>query len=110
MNYGEQLSVGLGTCSKCGKVFSRFGRENKCIECKKKKPKQIILEGTSLTNREKQIIRLITQAKSNKVIAGELELSEGTVKEYMHHIFRKLKVSSRTELAVKTIKNPSNLP
>ena len=36
----------------------------------------------------------------NKEIAYELHLTEGTVKEYLNRIFRKLDVSNRTELAV----------
>jgi two-component system nitrate/nitrite response regulator NarP len=36
----------------------------------------------------------------NKEIAHELHLSEGTIKEYLHRIFRKLGTKNRTELAV----------
>ncbi len=43
---------------------------------------------------------LVRQAKPNKEIAYQLHLSEGTVKEYLNRIFRKLDVSNRTELAV----------
>ena len=50
--------------------------------------------------REKQIVDLIQQAKSNKEIAYELCLTVGTVKEYVYHIFRKLGVTNRTELAL----------
>jgi DNA-binding NarL/FixJ family response regulator len=53
-----------------------------------------------LTFREKQIVDLVIQAKLNKEIAYELHLSEGTIKEYLHKVFRKLGVKSRTELAV----------
>ncbi len=45
---------------------------------------------------------LVQQAKANKEIAYELCLSEGTIKEYLHHIFRKLNVTSRTELALRS--------
>jgi DNA-binding NarL/FixJ family response regulator len=45
-------------------------------------------------------VGLIRQAKSNKEIAYELCLTVGTVKEYVYHIFRKLDVSNRTELAM----------
>ena len=54
-----------------------------------------------LSFREQQIVDLIGQAKTNKEIAYELCLTEGTVKEYLHHIFRKLKVTNRTELALR---------
>jgi two-component system nitrate/nitrite response regulator NarL len=53
-----------------------------------------------LSFREKQIVSLISQAKLNKEIAYDLHLSEGTVKEYLNRIFRKLSVGNRTALAV----------
>jgi DNA-binding CsgD family transcriptional regulator len=53
-----------------------------------------------LTFRERQIVDLVIQAKLNKEIAYELHLSEGTVKEYLHKVFRKLGIKTRTELAV----------
>ena len=43
---------------------------------------------------------MISQAKLNKEIAYELHLSEGTVKEYLHRIFRKVGVKNRTDLAL----------
>ncbi len=45
---------------------------------------------------------LIRQAKTNKEIAYELCLAEGTVKEYLYRIFRKLAVTNRTELAMRS--------
>ena len=54
----------------------------------------------NLSFREKQIVDLVRQAKANKEIAYELHLSEGTVKEYLNRIFRKVEVKSRTQLAV----------
>jgi DNA-binding NarL/FixJ family response regulator len=48
------------------------------------------------------LIALVRQAKSNKEIAYELSLTVGSVKEYMHRVFRKLGVRSRTELALST--------
>ncbi|HEY1220634.1 MAG: response regulator transcription factor [Bryobacteraceae bacterium] len=53
-----------------------------------------------LSLRERQVVDLVRQAKPNKEIAYQLHLSEGTVKEYLNRIFRKLDVSNRTELAV----------
>ena len=54
----------------------------------------------TLSFRERQITELVQQAKTNKEIAHELCLSVGTVKEYIYHIFRKLGVKNRTELAL----------
>jgi DNA-binding NarL/FixJ family response regulator len=53
-----------------------------------------------LSSRETQVVALVQQAKSNKEIAYELCLTVGTVKEYLYHIFRKVGVSNRTELAL----------
>ena len=53
-----------------------------------------------LSVRETQVVDLIQQAKSNKEIAYQLGLTTGTVKEYLFHIFRKLGISNRTELAL----------
>ena len=54
---------------------------------------------TPLTPREMQILPLIAEGKQNKTIAGELGLSEHTVKLHTHNIFTKLKVSNRTGAA-----------
>jgi DNA-binding NarL/FixJ family response regulator len=53
-----------------------------------------------LAFREKQIVGLVCQAKLNKEIAFDLHLTEGTVKEYLNRIFRKVNVKNRTELAI----------
>lgn len=52
-----------------------------------------------LTERELQTLALITQGMSNKLIARELGISDGTVKVYVKNLLRKLNVSSRLELA-----------
>ena len=58
-----------------------------------------------LSFREKQIARLVCQAKLNKEIAFELRLTEGTIKEYLNRIFRKLELKNRTELAMWAVRN-----
>jgi two-component system NarL family response regulator len=50
-----------------------------------------------LTPRELATLRLIADGKSNKEIAGELGISERTVKTHLGHLFEKLAVTSRTE-------------
>ncbi|WP_322044855.1 helix-turn-helix transcriptional regulator [Paraburkholderia sp. J67] len=51
-----------------------------------------------LTHREEQIAHLVRDGLSNKAIARDLELSQPTVKTHLLRMFRKLGVSSRTEL------------
>jgi DNA-binding NarL/FixJ family response regulator len=54
----------------------------------------------TLSFREKQVVDLVCKGKQNKQIAHELHLTEGTVKEYLTRIFRKVGSTSRTELAI----------
>ncbi len=54
----------------------------------------------SLSAREREILVLIARGDSNKVIARQLDIAETTVKVHMQHIFRKLQLSSRVQVAV----------
>lgn len=54
----------------------------------------------TLTNREKQVACQIAGGHSNKVIARELGISDGTVKLHVKAILKKLSLSSRVEVAV----------
>jgi len=53
-----------------------------------------------LTRRERQVIAAIVEGASNRNIATELRLSEQTVKNHLSHVFDKLGVSNRLELAL----------
>ena len=53
----------------------------------------------SLTERELQVARLVTDRKTNAEIAAELFLSSKTVETHLRHIFGKLGVSSRVQVA-----------
>jgi DNA-binding NarL/FixJ family response regulator len=56
-----------------------------------------------LTEREKEILRLVAQGLSNKAIAQSLGLTEGTIKVHVSNILGKLNVSSRTEASVRAL-------
>jgi two-component system, NarL family, nitrate/nitrite response regulator NarL len=56
--------------------------------------------GFGLTSREVEIISAIKKGSSNREIAGQLAISEETVKRHLSNIYAKLGVSSRLELAV----------
>jgi DNA-binding NarL/FixJ family response regulator len=93
------------SCARCGNGFQTRGKEYTCLACRAPRSRTIRKPGHVLSFREQQIIALIAEAKANKQIAYDLCLSEGTVKEYLYHIFRKLNVTSRTELALRTIRD-----
>lgn len=52
----------------------------------------------ALDEREIEIIRLIWTGWSNRMIADDLYISEGTAKNYITRIYRKLKINNRSEL------------
>ena len=52
-----------------------------------------------LTQREAEILQMVSQGKGNKAIASRLSLSEGTVKSHLRNIYRKLRVQTRAEAA-----------
>ena len=56
-------------------------------------------EMMKLTDRQDQIARLAAAGLSNKQIARDLGISEGTVKLHMHGIFNRLGMRSRVVLA-----------
>ena len=56
-----------------------------------------------LTDRERQIMRLVSEGLSNKEIGRRLSIVDGTIKVHLHNIFQKLEISNRTVLAALAI-------
>ena len=53
-----------------------------------------------LTGRQREVMALLAQGKSNKEIAGELGLAAGTVKIHVSNIFKALNVRNRTQAVI----------
>lgn len=62
-----------------------------------KQPPPGLLE---LTSREKEILKMIAVGASNREIARELFLSEGTIRNHVSNIFGRLDVRDRTQAAI----------
>ncbi len=58
-----------------------------------------------LTDREREVIRLVAMGRNNREISQELFISEKTVKTHISNIMGKLNVKHRTQLAIYAIKN-----
>ena len=65
-------------------------------------------EDAALTQREHEILDLIAEGLSNKLIARALDISPGTVKVHVKNVLRKLNLNSRVEAAVWALKHPSH--
>lgn len=59
----------------------------------------------SLSARERDIVQLLGEGKNNREIAGELFITEGTVKNHISSILVKLDLRDRTQLAIFAVKN-----
>src|SRR6266566_4805536 len=58
---------------------------------------------TVLTDRERQIMSLVSEGLSNKEIGRRLNIADGTIKVHLHHVYQKLEISNRTVLAALAI-------
>ncbi len=67
--------------------------------------KVVTTTDVNLTSREKQILAMIVDGKSNPEISKQLDLSVNTVKVHVCNILQKLSVSDRTQAAIKAIKD-----
>ena len=74
-----------------GRILSAFGAE----------PKTSMPLVESLSERELEVLRLVTAGLSNREIAEKLVISTGTAKTHVHNVCGKLGVRNRTEAAMK---------
>jgi DNA-binding NarL/FixJ family response regulator len=78
------------------KVFTLFGKLAKTSIINKVDEQDI----RSLTKNEIKIIQLIGRGLSNKEITKEVNYSEGTIRNYISNILRKLDLRDRTQIAI----------
>jgi DNA-binding NarL/FixJ family response regulator len=55
----------------------------------------------ALTLRERQITLLVSEGLTDRLVAEQLNLAEGTVKSHLHNIYRKLGIPNRTALSAR---------
>ena len=101
----EELATAAGIFESCGALPRRhaadreLGKLGKRVHRRTRRGKA---DGTGielLTERELEVARLVVDRKTNAQIAEELFLSPKTVETHIRHLFQKLEVSSRVEVA-----------
>jgi len=99
---GEQLRAALATFERIGAVSwaDTAARELTTAGDAPRRPSGAIYEG-ELTAQELNVARLVVEGLTNREIAARLFLSPKTIETHLMHVFRKLGVRSRTELALK---------
>lgn len=82
---GSQMSVEIAR-----KIVDYFSNQ---------KQTQSIKNDNGLNDREKDVVQLIVEGKSYKMVAAELNISINTVRKYIKAIYRKLNINTSIELA-----------
>lgn len=59
----------------------------------------------SLSAAERRVVELVCEGLTNPQIAERLHLSRRTVQSHLYNVFKKLDVSSRTELATRAVRD-----
>lgn len=79
-----------------GKLFDQVAQSHQAA------PSSTI--AVELSEREREVLLLLARGLSNSAIAGQLHLSEGTVRNYLSAVFAKLGVSDRAQAAVMALR------
>ena len=85
-------------CTQCGINEATGPRSRLCSTCGRRPE-----VGHPLTKQEMRIRQFVCDGVGNKEIARQMHLTDGTVKVYISRIFIKTGVTSRTELAVRSL-------
>lgn len=86
-------------------VFDRMKHQLDSSVKNPPEPKEKRHAKDNLTDRERSVVRLIVEGKSNKEIASSLSLSEGRVRNIITNVLKKYKLADRTQLAIFAVKN-----
>jgi len=96
--YSGRAMINPDIATKVVKLFSQMAKGYNSIEVGKK-------EVEELTKTEWKIIEQVAYGSSNKEIADTLNLSEGTIRNYLSSILSKLRLRDRTQLAIWAIQS-----
>lgn len=75
-------------------------------ELRNRSRSQVQIQIDELTKRESEVLELLGHGMCNKEIARQLDISAATVKNHLHHVFRKLQVSGRVQAIAKLREAP----
>lgn len=88
----------------CGKV-AYFLANSQELEVMRPELERVSCQGLGITDRELDIIRLISEGLSNKLIADKLELSTHTVNTHRKNIMNKLSIPNTAGIVMFAVKN-----
>ena len=95
----EDLMRQLGEAAR-GKITISESLTQLLVTSLREKPRPTSLAEAGLTEQEGRILEHLIDGKSNKLIAKDMGIAEGTVKVHVKHLLKKLNLRSRVEAAV----------
>ena len=95
----EDLMQQLGEAAR-GKITISENLTQLLVTSLRDKNRPTSLTEAGLTEQEGRILEHLIEGKSNKLIAREVGIAEGTVKVHVKHVLKKLNLRSRVEAAV----------
>lgn len=111
INGGPVFVAVLRNCGRCFKDFHGDSFAKVCMDCRKPPPpKEGVKKGAKLAPRELQIVPLVAEGLTSKIVAYRLHLAEGTIKVYLNRIYVKTGLTNRTELAAWWIRRQQAAP
>ena len=95
----EDLMQQLGEAAR-GKITISERLTQLLVASLREKDRPTSLAEAGLTEQESRILDQLVEGKSNKLIARDMDIAEGTVKVHVKHLLKKLSLRSRVEAAV----------
>jgi two-component system, NarL family, nitrate/nitrite response regulator NarL len=95
----EDLMLRLAEAAR-GKIIISEQLTQLLVTSLREKSRPIQLSEAGLTEQEQRILEHLVDGKSNKLIARDMGIAEGTVKVHVKHLLKKLNLRSRVEAAV----------
>ena len=95
----EDLMQQLGEAAR-GKITISESLTQLLVVSLREKNRPTSLTEAGLTDQESRILKHLIDGKSNKLIARDMSIAEGTVKVHVKHLLKKLNLRSRVEAAV----------
>jgi two-component system nitrate/nitrite response regulator NarL len=95
----EDLMQQLGEAAR-GKITISEDLTQLLVTSLREKNRPTSLSEAGLTEQESRILEHLIEGKSNKLIAKDMDIAEGTVKVHVKHLLKKLNLRSRVEAAV----------
>ena len=96
---GEEIATAVRTVARGGAVFGA-GVASRVLAATSGAPDPAVGSWDELTDRERQVLTLLSEGASNAQIAHRLDLSVKTVQNYVSRILDKLQVADRTQAAL----------